>query len=84
MNKQEMLIISAKIAEQLLNQGVSERGMKKMSKAQLAYEFPILEDLIDVKDENYDDWAKHNKEEKSLNYFKSLVAFDMAYIQRKK
>ena len=83
MNKQEMLIVSTKVAELLLNQKISERGMKKMSKAQLAYEFPILGDLIEVK-ENYNDWAKHNQEEKSLNYFKSLVAFEMAYIQRKK
>lgn len=84
MNKQEMLTVSAKVAEQLLKKNVSSTAFKKMSKKELAYEFPILEDLIEVKEKDYDDWAKHNKEEKSLNYFKLLVAFDMAYIQRKK
>jgi len=84
MDKKEMLIVSTKVAEQLLNQGISERGMRKMRKSQLVFEFPILEDLIEVNEDDYESWAKHNQEEKSLNYFKSLVAFDMAYIQRKK
>ena len=84
MNKQEMLNVSAKVAEHLLNQGVSVQAFKKMDKKKLDYEYPALEDLVEIPEENYNEWAKHNKEEKSLNYFKALVAFDMVYIQRKK
>lgn len=84
MNKQEMLNVSAKVAEHLLKQGVSVQAFKKMDKKKLAYEYPALEDLVEIPEEKYNEWAKHNQEEKSLNYFKSLVAFDMVYIQRKK
>jgi hypothetical protein len=84
MDKQNMLIVSAKVAEQLLGKGVTERAMRKMTKTKLVDEFSELHDLIEVEEAEYENWAKHNKEEKSLNYFKSLVAFDMVYIQRKK
>lgn len=83
MNKQDMLEFSAKIAEDLLRKGVTEKEFKKMSKADLAYLYPALSDLIEVREDDYKNWAKHNKEEKSLNYFKSMVSFDMAYIKKK-
>ena len=84
MNKQEMLSVSAKVAEHFLNKGISERSFKKISKSELVNDFPELSGLIEVEDSKYDQWAKHNEEEKSLNLFKSLVAFDIAYLQRKK
>lgn len=79
-----MLDLSFEVAELLLNKGVSERSFKKMTKNQLVVDFPQLSELIDVATQNYEEWAKHNAEEKSVNYFKSLVAFEMAYIQIKK
>lgn len=84
MNKQEMLSESAKVAKHFLNTGISERAMKKMSRFDFIHDFPEVAGLVEIPEENYNEWAKHNKEEKSLNYFKSLVAFDMAYLQRKK
>lgn len=84
MNKQEMLDLSIKVAEHFINKGVSERSLKKMTKEKLAVDFPQLSDLVEISDKNYDEWARHNEEQKSINYFKSLVAFEMVYIQRKK
>jgi hypothetical protein len=84
MEKQEMLSASAKVAEHFLKKGVSERALKKISKSDLIHDFPELSNLIEVEELNYEEWAKHNNEEKSINYFKALVAFDMTYIQRKK
>jgi hypothetical protein len=84
MKKQGMWSEAAKVAEHFLNKGISERAMKKMSRFDFIHDFPEVAGLVEIPEQNYDEWAKHNEEEKSLNYFKSLVAFDMAYLQRKK
>ena len=82
MNKTEMLVIAAKVAEHYLNKGHTDKTFKKLTKADLIIDFPELLDLKEIPESNYDHYTNVYPEESTLNYFKSLAAFDIVYKMR--
>lgn len=79
MNKIEMQKLSATVAEHFLNKGYTEKTFKKLNKADLVGEFPQLIDLHEIPEGNYEKYIRLYPEESTLNYFKSLVVFDIVY-----
>ena len=77
-----MLILSAKVAEYYTEREYTEKQFRNVSKDELQSYFPETSTLIEVVESKYENWVKHNDESKSLNYFRTLVSFDIVYAQR--